>query len=82
MSQTKGVKTSEDVYSFGITMICIVTDNVLLGALPNISDTIVPFVHKLIVRCLSLAPKNHPSFAEILEIMNENNYYLFKDGKW
>ena len=78
-----------DVYSFGITLIYIVTENypdfslgkVSRGIIPSLPDTVVSWVQKLIVRCLSLSPYERPSFAEIFEIMKKNNYDLFSDRK-
>lgn len=80
-----------DVYSFGITLIYIVTGsypkfsmkNITSGALPSFSGTISDWVRELIVRCLSYEPESRPSFDEIFETLKSNNYDLFdeSDGK-
>lgn len=76
-----------DVYSFGITLLYIVTEkypdfslrNVVMGVLPRIQGNIVNWVRELITRCLSSSPDNRPSFAEIFEILKSHNYNLFSD---
>lgn len=78
-----------DVYSFGIVLIYIVTNNypnfslknVCNGILPNLPNTIVKWVQDLIFRCLSFEHEKRPAFAEIFEIMKMNNYDLFTDKK-
>lgn len=76
-----------DVYSFGITLIFIVCDvypkfnlkRALNGVLPKLPDTIVGWVRDLIVKCLSTSPDERPSFQEIFQIMQSNNYDLFSE---
>lgn len=78
-----------DVYSFGITLIYIVTGsypkfnlrNISMGILPSLPSTIVNWVRELIIKCISTSPENRPSFAEIFEIMKDNNYDLFNESK-
>lgn len=78
-----------DVYSFGITLIFIVTENYPKFSLRNVSKGIIPplparvvsWVRDLITRCLSLDPENRPSFDEIFEIMRENNFDIFNESK-
>lgn len=78
-----------DVYSFGITLIYIVSGcypkfnlrNVSLGVLPRLQSSITNWVRELIVRCLDQSPENRPSFAEIFEILKMNNYDLFNESK-
>ena len=78
-----------DVYSFGITLIFIVSGiypkfslkNAMMGIMPEFSDEMVKWVRELIVKCLSPSPDDRPSFAEIFEIMKSNNYDLFNDMK-
>ena len=77
-----------DVYSFGITLIYIVTEkypdfslkNVVMGVLPKIQGRVVDWVRELIVRCLSSSPDNRPSFSEIFEIIKSHNYDLFSEN--
>lgn len=90
----KGQKVSKyskkvDVYSFGISLIYILTGNypnfnmrnVVTGVPPSLPDTIVEWVRELIVRCLSLLPENRPAFSEIFDIIKSNNYNFFNDSK-
>ena len=78
-----------DVYSFGMTLIYIVTEkypafnlkNAVTGVIPKLKSTIIDWVRELIVRCLSFSPENRPSFAEIFEIMKSHNYDMFNDSK-
>ena len=78
-----------DVYSFGITLIFIVTGeyprfimkNVVNGVLPTLPSNIPKWVKELINSCLSPTPNNRPTFAEIFENMKENNYDMFSDSK-
>ncbi|KAK8865163.1 hypothetical protein M9Y10_010698 [Tritrichomonas musculus] len=78
-----------DVYSFGITLIYIVTGSypifslkkVSMGIIPPLQDSIVKWVRELIVKCLSPNPVNRPSFSEIFEILKSNNYDLFCESK-
>lgn len=78
-----------DVYSFGITLIYVVTGsypmfsmkNVSNGIPPRLPDTIVNWVGELILSCLSASPENRPSFAEIFETLKVNNYDLFSESK-
>ena len=78
-----------DVYSFGITLVYIVTGNypkfnmrnAVIGVLPPLPDTIVSWVRELIISCLSFDPENRPSFAEIFETLKANNYDLFSENK-
>ena len=74
-----------DVYSFGITLIYIVTEeyptntiqiwNGVLPALP----TVVPWVVDLIHKCLQVSPNNRPTFNGIFEIMQAHNFDLFNE---
>ncbi|KAK8864811.1 hypothetical protein M9Y10_010336 [Tritrichomonas musculus] len=76
-----------DVYSFGITLIFIVSNeyprfnmnNVLNGVMPTLPASISDWVRELIFRCLSPSPDERPSFAEIFEIMKSNDYDLFSN---
>ena len=76
-----------DVYSFGITLIYIISSsyptfsmkNVTKGIPPKMPESIIGWVHELIIRCLSLSPEKRPSFMEILEIMKSHNYDMFND---
>lgn len=76
-----------DVYSFGITLIYIISGsyptfsmkNVTKGIPPKMPEPIVGWVHELIIRCLSLSPEKRPSFMEIFEIMKSHNYDMFND---
>ena len=78
-----------DVYSFGVTLIFIMTGKypkfnmlkVAQGVTPSLPSSISNWVRELITRCLSLSADNCPSFAEIFEIMKLNNYDLFSDSK-
>ena len=78
-----------DVYSFGIILIFIVTNdyppfslkNISIGVLPKLQDNISKWVRELITNCLSPEPENRPTFAEIFEIMKINNFDLFSDSK-
>ena len=78
-----------DVYSFGITLIYIVTGsyprfnmrNAVMGVLPQIPDSIKKWVRELIVSCLSFEAENRPSFDEIFETLKTNNYDLFDESK-
>ena len=78
-----------DVYSFGITLIYIVTEkylpfslkNLSSGVSPKLKGPIVGWVRELIHRCISLSPDDRPSFAEILEIMKSHNYDMFNEIK-
>ena len=87
-SPTTYVYTNKvDIYSFGIILIYIITEqypkvnikNVINGVLPTLPSTIPNWVCELIFSCLSLLPENRPSFAEIFEIMKLNNYDMFRD---
>lgn len=77
-----------DVYSFGITLIYVVTGgyprfnmrNAVNGVLPKLSDTIVSWVRDLIQRCLSFEPEKRPSFSEIFELLKLNNFDLFSES--
>lgn len=77
-----------DVYSFGITLIFIITDkyptfsmrNVVMGVIPQLPSSVVNWVRELIARCLSQSPENRPSFAQIFEIMKSNNYDMFNES--
>ena len=77
-----------DVYSFGITLIYIVTGSypkfnmkkVSNGVLPRLSESIVTWVRELIVSCLSFEAENRPSFETIFETLKANNYDLFKEN--
>ncbi|KAK8865545.1 hypothetical protein M9Y10_011101 [Tritrichomonas musculus] len=76
-----------DVYSFGITLIYIITEqypdfslkNAVTGVAPKIKGSIVNWVREVISRCLSVSPENRPSFNEIFEIMKSHNYNLFSE---
>ncbi|KAK8888554.1 hypothetical protein M9Y10_033285 [Tritrichomonas musculus] len=78
-----------DVYSFGITLIIIVTcscpkfnlKNSLIVIIRPLPDTIVALVRELIVRYLSQSPEERPTFSEILEIMKSNDYDIFNEKK-
>jgi len=75
-----------DVYSFGVILIFILTgkypSNALLkGDLPKLPKDTPEWVCEMIINCLSPKPAKRPSFAEIFEIMEENNYDLFRDSK-
>ena len=78
-----------DVYSFGIILIFIITNeyppfslkNVSIGIPPKLPKNISKWVHELIISCLSLEHENRPSFEEIFEIMKSNNFDLFSDSK-
>ena len=78
-----------DVYSFGVTLIFILTGkypkfNILKiaqGVTPSLPSNVPNWVRELINRCLSLSAESRPSFAEIFEIMKLNNYDLFSDSK-
>ena len=78
-----------DVYSFGITLIYIITEqypdfslkNIAAGVAPKIKGSVVDWVHELIDRCLSNLPDDRPSFNEIFEIMKSHNCDLFSDNK-
>ena len=78
-----------DVYSFGITLIYIITGsyptfslkNVITGAVPSLPSTIPVWVRDLILSCISLSPDNRPSFSEIFNIIKMNNYDFFNDSK-
>lgn len=77
-----------DVYSFGITLIYIVTGsypkfsmkNITSGVLPSFSETIAKLVRELIVSCLSYEPESRPSFDEIFGTLKSNNYDLFAES--
>ena len=74
-----------DVYSFGVTLIFIVSDaypkfslkNASNGILPPLPESMIDWVRELIVRCMSPSPDERPSFSEIFEIIKSNNYDLF-----
>ena len=78
-----------DVYSFGITLIYIITGryptfslkNVVTGTVPSLPSTIPVWVRDLILSCISLSPDNRPSFSEIFNIIKMNNYDFFNDNK-
>ena len=78
-----------DVYSFGIILIFIVTNKypqfsmrkAILGVPPELPENVTKWVCELIVSCLSVDPENRPSFAEIFEIMKENNFDMFNESK-
>ena len=78
-----------DVYSFGIILIFIVTENyppfglkrVLNGVPPSLPENIAKWVRELIISCLSVTVDNRPSFEEIYQIMKANNFDLFSDSK-
>ncbi|KAK8892631.1 hypothetical protein M9Y10_029870 [Tritrichomonas musculus] len=78
-----------DVYSFGIILIFIVTDNyppfglkrVLNGVPPSLPENIAKWVRELIISCLSVTADSRPSFEEIYQIMKANNFDLFSDSK-
>lgn len=77
-----------DVYSFGITLIFIITDkyptfsmrNAVMDVIPQLPSSVVNWVRELIARCLSQSPENRPSFAQIFEIMKSNNYDMFNEN--
>lgn len=68
-----------DVYSFGVTLVYIVTvnlpkfkmKNVVNGVLPPLPSTIMYWVRELIISCFSFEAENRPSFDQIFEIMKE-----------
>lgn len=63
-----------DVYSFGVTLVYIVTvnmKNVVNGVLPPLLSTIIYWVRELIISCFSFEVENRPSFDQIFEIMKE-----------
>ena len=76
-----------DVYSFGIMLIFIVCNvypkfslkKASNGILPELPESIIGWVHELIIRCMSPSPDERPSFAEIFEIMKSNNYDMFNE---
>lgn len=76
-----------DVYSFGITLMYIITEryppfsmrNVVLGIVPTIPATVVGWVSSLIVRCLSPESEKRPSFDEIFEELKSHNFDLFSE---
>lgn len=76
-----------DVYSFGVTLIYIIAKkyskpilkNIVNGIPPKLPNNITKWAKELIFKCLSKTAENRPSFAEILEIMKNNNYDLFND---
>lgn len=74
-----------DVYSFGITLIYIVTEEYPTNAIqiwngiwPTL-PTVVPWVVDLIHRCLQVSPNNRPTFNEVFEIMQSHNFDLFNE---
>ena len=77
-----------DVYSFGITLLYIVTGrypafsmkNAVNGVRPDISGKVVGWVSALICRCLSPTAENRPSFNEIFDEMKSHNYDMFSDS--
>ncbi|KAK8876583.1 hypothetical protein M9Y10_006801 [Tritrichomonas musculus] len=89
-SERKAKYTNKvDVYSFGVTLIFIMTGNypkfnmlkMAQGVTPRLPSSVPKWVRELITRCLSLSAESRPSFAEIFEIMKSNNYDLFSDSK-
>lgn len=68
-----------DIYTFGIILIYIVTDEypifnlskVVTGVLPKLPKKISKWVCELIISCLSKSPENRPTFADIFENMNK-----------
>ena len=76
-----------DVYSFGITLIYIVTDdyapfsmkNAVNGVTPKLARAVVGWVSELISRCLSPKAENRPSFNEIFELMKSHDYDMFRE---
>ena len=78
-----------DVYSFGIILIYIVSEQYpkynmrkkLTGVLPTLPSTIVPWVAKLIGRCLQLSPNDRPTFNDIFEVLKSHDFDLFNETK-
>lgn len=78
-----------DVYSFGIILSYIITGeyppfslkNIINGKTSALPENITQWSHDLIKSCLSFDPSKRPSFAEIFDILKENNFDLFSDSK-
>lgn len=70
-----------DVYSFGLIFFYVLTDgtlpkiilrNVAIGKNAHIPDNFKEVSRNLINSCLSLDPKDRPSFAEIVDVIDQN----------
>ena len=74
-----------DVYSFGIVLIFIISEQYppfslqdrANGILPVLPTTIVPWVTKLIHQCLDKSPSQRPTFNDIFHILQSHDYDLF-----
>ena len=72
-----------DVYSFGVIVYFVISGGEYPDILSNIGsqinypDTFTPFAQKIINDCLSLSPKDRPSFAKLYETLSENKDNLF-----
>lgn len=73
-----------DVYSFGVILLYIVTNqhpkvrkkNLWEDIPPNVIATVVPWAADLIHQCVALSPSDRPTFNEIFEILTLRNFDL------
>lgn len=71
-----------DVYSFGVVVFYILTKNEVKlkgGKIPSFPDYINSFSRELITKCISLEPKNRPTFDEIEKLILDNEFKMI-DG--
>lgn len=90
MSNDDDYDSKTDVYSFGVVVYYIFTgklpnqtfrDKMKLKpiSLPKESESISKVCIELMKRCLSIKPKDRPTFSEILDFLRKNKYMLASD---
>lgn len=76
-----------DVYSFGVVLFYILSGGQLprikifdipKGKKAPIPDTFSDFARELISNCWNLEPKDRPSFNDIIEMLEQNNFQIMK----
>lgn len=76
-----------DVYSFGITLLFLITEQypkynlsqLVSGKPPKLIEKVVGWAAELITQCLQALPDDRPSFSEIFETFKLHNFDLFSD---
>ena len=82
LNQDKHYTENVDVYSFGVLVHYILSNGEfpkIIGNEVTVSKNINDVSKELITRCLSFNPEQRPSFAEIIELINESQLLLI-DG--